>query len=214
MANHPVFSRNPTVRSGIAHESELLDRLFGILFRAINEIPASSEKQTSDALFRSRELIANASVKAAAISGALALPPGPLGWLTILPDLAAIWRVQAQMVADIGAVFGKKGKLTEESLIYCLFRHAAAQVVRDLVTRMGERVIVRRVSVRAAENLLESIGIRVIQRVVRGGLWRFLPVIGAIGVAGYAYYDTHQVGKTAIEFFTKDIEFKYEGVRK
>jgi hypothetical protein len=89
-----------------------------------------------------------------------------------------------------------------------LLRHAAAQVVRDLVTRMGERVIVRRVSVRATENLLGSIGIRVIQRGVRGGLCRFLPVIGAIGVAGYAYYDTNQVGKTAVDFFTKDIEFK------
>jgi uncharacterized protein (DUF697 family) len=208
MANDPVFTRNPTVRGGVAHESELLDKLFGVLFRVINQIPTSNEKQTSDAFFRARELIANASAKAAAISGALALPPGPLGWLTILPDLAAIWRVQAQMVADIGAVFGKKGKLTEESMIYCLFRHAAAQVMRDLVTRMGERVVVQRISVRAAENVLERIGIRVIQRVVRGGLWRFLPVIGAMGVAGYAYYDTHQVGKTAIEFFTKDIEFK------
>src|SRR5919106_4474755 len=211
MANYPVFSHNPIVRKGVAQERELLDKLFDVLFKVIREIPPSAERQRDDALVSARKLIANASFRAAAISGALALPPGPLGWLTILPDLAAIWRVQAQMVADIGAVFGKKGKLTEESLIYCLFRHAAAQVVRDLVTRMGERVIVRRVSVRAAENLLESIGIRVIQRVVHGGLWRFLPVIGAIGVAGYAYYDTHQVGKTAIEFFTKDIEFKYEG---
>src|ERR687892_1869194 len=206
MANHPVFSRNPTVRSGIAHEGELLDRLFGILFRAINEIPASSEKQTSDALFRSRELIANASVKAAAISGALALPPGPLGWLTILPDLAAIWRLQAQMVADIGTVFGKMGKLTEESMIYCLFRHAAAQAVRDLVTRMGARVIVQRVSLRVAENVLQRIGITLVQRVARRGLWRLLPAIGALAVAGSAYYDTEQVGHTAIEFFSKDIE--------
>jgi uncharacterized protein (DUF697 family) len=186
----------------------LLDKLFGVLFRVIHQIPTSNEKQARDALFRAREVIAKASATAAAISGALALPPGPLGWLTILPDLAAIWRVQAQMVADIGAVFGKQGKLTEESLIYCLFRHATAQVVRDLVTRMGERVVVQRLSVRAAENVLESIGIKVIQRVVRGGLWRVLPVLGAIGVAGYAYYDTQQVGKTAIEFFTKEIELK------
>jgi uncharacterized protein (DUF697 family) len=206
MANDPVFTRDAAVRRGAAQESELLDKLFDILLRIIHQIPTSNEKQASDALFRARELIANASVRAAAISGALALPPGPLGWLTILPDLAAIWRVQAQMVADIGAVFGKQGKLTEESLIYCLFRHATAQVVRDLVTRMGERVVVQRISVRAAENVLEGIGIKVIQRVVRGGLWRVLPVLGAIGVAGYAYYDTQQVGKTAIEFFTKDIE--------
>src|SRR5215813_1552657 len=153
-----MFSNNPLIRAGALQERELLDRLFRILFRVIHEIPPSAEKETSEALIRSRKLISEASFKAAAISGALALPSGPLGWLTILPDLAAIWRLQAQMVADIGAVFGKQGKLTEESLIYCLFRHATAQIMRDLVTRMGQRVVVQRGSLRAAENVLESIG--------------------------------------------------------
>jgi uncharacterized protein (DUF697 family) len=203
-----MFSQNPMIRSGALQERELLDKLFRILFKVIHEIPTSTEKETSEAVIRSRKLISEASFKAAAISGALALPAGPLGWLTILPDLAAIWRLQAQMVADIGAVFGKKGKLTEESVIYCLFRHAAAQVVRDLVTRMGERVVVQRASFRIAENVLERIGVRIVHRVARRGLWRLLPAIGALAVAGYAYYDTEQVGQTAMEFFSKDIEFE------
>jgi hypothetical protein len=203
-----MFNHNPLILRGVLQERELLDKLFGILFKVIHEIPTSTEKETSEALIRSRKLISGASFKAAAISGALALPSGPLGWLTILPDLAAIWRLQAQMVADIGGAFGKKGKLTEESMIYCLFRHATAQVVRDLVTRMAERVVVQRGSLRAAENVLESIGIKLVHRVARGGLWRLLPAIGALAVAGYAYYDTDQVGQTAIEFFRKDIELK------
>ena len=203
-----MFSDNPLIRRGALQERELLDRLFRILFRVIHEIPTSTEKETIEARVRSRKLISEASLKAAAISGALALPSGPLGWLTILPDLAAIWRLQAQMVADIGAVFGKNGKLTEESMIYCLFRHAAAQVVRDLVTRMGERVVVRHASLRMAESVLESIGVRLVHRVARAGLWRLLPAIGALAVAGYAYYDTEQVGQTAIEFFSKEIELK------
>ena len=203
-----MFSHNPLVLRGALQERELLDKLFRILFRVIHEIPTSTEKETIEARARSRKLISEASFRAAAISGALALPSGPLGWLTILPDLAAIWRLQAQMVADIGAVFGKQGKLTEESMIYCLFRHAAAQVVRDLVTRMGERVVVRHASLRMAENVLEGIGIRIVHRVARGGLWRLLPAVGALAVAGYAYYDTEQVGQTAIEFFSKDVELK------
>lgn len=203
-----MFSHNPMIFRGALQERELLDKLFRILLKVIYEIPTSAEKETSEALIRSRKLISEASFKAAAISGALALPPGPLGWFTILPDLAAIWRLQAQMVADIGAVFGKQGKLTEESLIYCLFRHATAQVMRDLVTRMGQRVVVQRGSLRAAENVLESIGIKLVHRVARGGLWRLLPAIGALAVAGYAYYDTEQVGQTAIEFFSKEIELK------
>lgn len=203
-----MFSHNPLILRGALQERELLDKLFRILFKVIHEIPTSSEKETSEALIRSRKLISEASFKAAAISGALALPSGPLGWFTILPDLAVIWRLQAQMVADIGGAFGKKGKLTEESMIYCLFRHATAQVVRDLVTRMGERVVVQGGSLRVAENVLERIGIKLVHRVARGGLWRLLPAIGALAVAGYAYYDTDQVGQTAIEFFSKDIELQ------
>lgn len=203
-----MFSYNPLILRGALQERELLDRLFHILFKVVHEIPTSTEKETTEALVRSRKLISEASFKAAAISGALALPAGPLGWLTILPDLAAIWRLQAQMVADIGAVFGKQGKLTEESMIYCLFRHATAQVMRDFVTRMGQRVVVQRGSLRAAENVLETIGIKLVHRVARGGLWRLLPAIGALAVAAYAYYDTEQVGQTAIEFFSKDIELK------
>jgi hypothetical protein len=208
MPNEPIYSHNPIIRKGAAQENELLEKLFGILFKVINEIPPSAERQSSDAALRARKLIAEASFRAAAISGALALPTGPLGWLTVLPDLAAIWRLQAQLVADIGAVFGKRGKLTEESMIYCLFRHAAAQAVRDLVTRMGERVIVQPVSLRVAENVMGRIGIKLVHRVARGGLWRLLPAVGALAVAGYAYYDTDQVGQTAVEFFSKDIEFK------
>ena len=112
-----MYSETPIVRRGALQERELLDKLFSILLKVIHEIPKSAEKGNDEALLRARKLISETSFKAAAISGALALPVGPLGWLTILPDLAAIWRRQAQMVADIGSLFGKKGKLTEESMI-------------------------------------------------------------------------------------------------
>jgi hypothetical protein len=201
------MSNESIIRKGAAQKIDLLEKLFTVLFKVINEVPSSVETQSSDALLHARKLTAEASFRAAAISGALALPTGPLGWLTILPDLAAIWRVQAQLVADIAAVFGKRGNLTQESIIYCLFRHAAAQAVRDLVTRMGERLVVQRVSVRVSRDVLGRIGVKLVYRVGRRRLWQFLPAIGALAVAGYAYYDTEQVGQTAIEFFSKDIEF-------
>jgi hypothetical protein len=208
MAKDVIFGQFPIVREGAAKENEMLDKLFRVLLKVVNDIPETREKQANHAVLRAREIVENASLRAAAISGSLALPSGPLAWLTIIPDLAAIWRLQAQMVADIGAVFGKRGKLTEESLMYCLFRHAAAQVVRDLVSRMGERVVVQRVSWRVAENVLQNIGVKLVHRVARGGLWRLLPLFGALAVAGYAYYDTDQVGATAIDFFSRDIELK------
>ncbi|SKA28820.1 hypothetical protein SAMN02745674_02933 [Lysobacter spongiicola DSM 21749] len=90
-------------------------------------------------------------------------------------------------------------------MIYCLFRHAAAQLMRDLVVRVGERVLVKRASLRVIQKIVEKIGYKILQRTVGKGISRWLPIAGAVGVAGYAYYDTNQVGKTSIEFFGSEI---------
>ena len=43
---------------------------------------------------------------------------------------------------------------------------------------------------------------KIAQRALGKGITRWLPVIGVVGVAGYAYYDTAQVGATALEMFS------------
>jgi hypothetical protein len=47
----------------------------------------------------------------------------------------------------------------------------------------------------------------VTQKVAGNGISRWLPIIGAIGVAGYVYYDTNGVAKAAMELFSGEIEF-------
>jgi hypothetical protein len=180
-------------------KDDLVDRLFESIKTIIAEIPASHEREVNHPELRGRELTKAASLKAATISGTLALPPGPLGIITILPDLVGIWRLQTKLVSDIAALFGMKASLTQETMLYCLFRHAAAQVIRDLVSRVGERIVVQRVSLRLIER---RIGIEMTHRIAGRSIVRFLPLIGALGVAGYAYYDTAQVGQTAIDFFS------------
>lgn len=182
-------------------KDDLVGRVFDSIEAIIAEIPASHEREDNHPELRGRELTKAAALKAATISGALALPPGPLGIITILPDLVGIWRLQAQLVSDIAAVYGVKASLTQETMLYCLFRHAAAQVIRDLVSRIGERIVIQRASVRLIER---RIGIEITRRIAGRGLVRLLPLIGALGVAGYAYYDTAQVGQTAIDFFSTE----------
>jgi uncharacterized protein (DUF697 family) len=128
----------------------------------------------------------------------LALPPGIFGMLTVLPDLVAIWRIQAQMVADIAGLYGREVELTRAHMVYCLFRHATSQLARDVVVRAGERLVFRQMSGGALRSVLSSVGMSITQRVAGTAASRWLPVIGAVAVAGYAYYDTLQVAKTAI----------------
>lgn len=147
----------------------------------------------------------SAASQAGAAAGALALPPGPLGMLTIVPDLIAVWRIQRQLVADIAAAYGKSAELHRETMMYCLFRHAAAQAVRDLVVRVGERLFMRRVSIVTIERSMRRVGVAASQRAVGRAVSRWLPIAGALGVGAYAFYDTLQVGRTAQELFESEL---------
>ena len=109
------------------------------------------------------------------------------------------------MVSDIAATYGKTATLTKEHMVYCLFKHTASQLLRDVVMRSGERFLVRPVSLRMMQSLVAKISITVGQRTIGKTVARYAPVIGAIGVGGYAYYDTNKVAKTAIELFSKEV---------
>ncbi|MEP6996367.1 MAG: hypothetical protein ABI900_01895, partial [Betaproteobacteria bacterium] len=94
--------------------------------------------------------------------------------------------------------YGREVELTRAHMVYCLFRHATSQLARDAVVRAGERLVIRQMSGGALRSVLSSVGMSVTQRVAGTAASRWLPVFGAAAVAGYAYYDTLQVAKTAI----------------
>jgi hypothetical protein len=165
-------------------------------------IPPAREHAQPQPEARARTIAANAARTAALTAGSLALPPGPLGWITILPEIVAVWRIQSQMIADIAGAYGKDAALDQEQMLYCLFRHSAAQAVRDLVVRVGERVLIRQASLRATQHIVSKVGLHVTQRSLSRGISRWLPVVGAVGVGAYAYFDTQKVAETAIELFT------------
>jgi hypothetical protein len=116
-----------------------------------------------------------------------------------------IWRLQRQLVADIAAIHGKTAYFTRETLLYCLFRHGAAHALRDLVVRAGERIFIRAASLHAVQAALQKIGLHVTERVASRAAARWIPVVGALGVGAYAYYDTLQVARTAQELFRSDL---------
>lgn len=172
----------------------------------VGQIP-KTESQKSDTPIQAAQACANAAAaKSALASGTLALPPGPLGLLTILPELAVVWRFQSQMIADIAAIYGKEASLTREQMLYCLFKHSASHIVRHLAIQVGERILVRRVSLRAFQTLAKKVGVRVTQRIIGRGISRWIPFVGALGVGAYAYYDTGQVATTAMNFFSRNID--------
>lgn len=170
----------------------------------LSRIPATHEPHGSSPVTRARAIAKAAALKTATVSGSLSLPPGPAGWLTIIPDLTMVWKIQSQMVADIAGAFGKVSYLGQEQMVYCLFRHAAAHTMRGLVVRAGERVLIEKAPAHAVTIALRKIGAPVARRIAGRGMSRWLPVVGAVGVAGYAYYDTMRVAATTIDLFRSE----------
>ena len=70
-------------------------------------VPSTDRHQEKTPGNVAREISRRAAAKAAVTAGSLAMPPGPLGWLTIAPELLAVWTIQAQMVSDLAGVYGK-----------------------------------------------------------------------------------------------------------
>ncbi len=166
----------------------------GILERIITDVPAPHTHGGA----ASAEGIAHAAARRAALlSGSLALPPGPLGMATVLPDLYMIWKIQRQMVADLFALHGRSAELTRTHMLYCLFRHAASHVVRDVAVRAGQRLVIQQMSTGALRSSLGALGLAITQRAAGNAAGRWVPVLGAAAVASYAYWDTLQVAKSA-----------------
>ena len=191
VSSRPSTEHLPVARDRAPREVE------GAIERAIADVPAPRTRAVVDP-DRQAELIAKTAARnAALLSGSLALPPGPFGMLTVLPDLFLIWKTQRQMVADIFALYGRSAELTRMHMLYCLFRHAASQVMRDFAVRTGQRIVVAQLSSGALKAVVAKVGVTVSKRVAGTAASRWVPLAGAAAVGAYAYWDTLQVARSA-----------------
>ena len=184
-----------------AREEKPGNRLSAAVLDLVSAIPEPHTGPSGSPAQRSAELTRAAARRAASISGGAALLPGPLGLLSLIPDIVGVWRVQAQMVADIAAAYGQTATLGKEQMLYCLFRHLLSHGVGDVVVRSGERFLVRRASLQVMQKLAQGVGIKMSQQLMRKTVARYAPLVGAAGIAGYAYFDTRKVARTAMELF-------------
>ena len=181
-------------------------RVAQAILDVIGNIPETDQRKSQNPRDQARHLASIAAGKAGLAAGGMASIPGPAGMLTVIPELLAVWRLQSQMVSDIAAVYGQKSKLTQEQMLYCLFKATAAKAVGELVVIIGQRVLIRRPALSVLQRVAQRVGIKVTQKLLGKGIARWLPIVGALGVGAFTYYETGQVAQTAIELFEKTIE--------
>lgn len=180
---------------------KLKDKMASILFDLLTDIPESIHGLNDNPDEKVKRLTQQAALKASTVSATLSIPAGITGIITSIPDIAAVWRIQAQLVSDIAACYGKLALLSREAMIWCLFRHSAASLLRDVAVRTGSRIVIQKLSVSALQKILQKIGLKVSQKMVGKIALRAIPAIGIIGNGAYTFYDTNEVGKTAAAYF-------------
>ena len=183
-------------------------RVAQAILDVIGNIPETDQRKSQNPRDQARHLASIAAGKAGLAAGGMASIPGPAGMLTVIPELLAVWRLQSQMVSDIAAVYGQKSKLTQEQMLYCLFKATAAKAVGELVVIIGQRVLIRRPALSVLQRVAQRVGIKVTQKLLGKGIARWLPIVGALGVGAFTYYETGQVAQTAIDLFEKPIEME------
>jgi hypothetical protein len=86
-------------------------------------------------------------------------------------------------------------------MLYCLFKHVSAQLFRDIAVRTGERLVVQSGGAQALQALVLQISGKLLGAAASKSASRWVPIVGAVGVGAYAYYDTVQVAKNAQRLF-------------
>lgn len=157
--------------------------------------------------FNPEEMIKNASNKAFAISSAAALVPGPAGWITILPELLAITKIQISLIADIADYYGMAPKVNSSTIIL-VFANELGLSVRGLAKKTGEKVIITVLSQKAVLAVSKRIGLKIGGKVTQRVLGRIVPFILAPIFGKFSKTMTERIGKEAIDLFSTGIEME------
>ena len=189
----------------IPSQNDVRQKVGDAILDLVLRVPPTAERALYQPEARAQAIGRAAARQASMLASTMALPPGFFGWLTVLPELVGVWKLQSQMVADIAGVYGKSASMDREQMVYCMFKHVSAQLFRDVVVRVGERFLIQRASSAVMQSVVQKLGVKVTQSVLGKGVSRFVPLLGAVGVGAYAYFDTRQVARTAMALFSSDI---------
>ena len=145
----------------------------------------------------------------AVISGGAGLVPGPLGMLAIVPEITVVIKNQIDMIYDIGAAYGYKDKLTPELLV-SLTAFALGSGSLGLLLIHGQKVLVKRASLRLVQKLVHLMAGKVSQRLLKSMVGKWIPIAGAVALAAWSKISTHFIANKAISVFQKEISFSDE----
>lgn len=159
-----------------------------------------------------RDMTDFASNKAFSVSFASGMMPGPFGMATILPELAAVTKIQMDLLYKIAKYHGKLDKVNRTLVLYVFGCALGVTAGRLLVQRVGSRLVIKALSTQAAQKIAAAVGARVGSSFVQKSAGRWVCLATAPVFAWLSKRMTETIGGHAEDLFRQEIEIeKIEG---
>jgi len=149
-----------------------------------------------------------ASNKAFSVSFASGMMPGPFGMATILPELAAVTKIQMDLLYKIAKYHGRLDQVNRTLVLYVFGCALGVTAGRLLGQRAGSRLIVKAFSTQAAQKIAAAIGARIGSSFVQRSAGRWICMATAPVFALLSKRMTEKIGGYAEDLFRQDIEIE------
>lgn len=183
-----------------------LDSISNRILEAFSEPVKPTLIEPEPAVLKS--YVQRTALKTASVSAALSVPGGIAGFVSMLPEIAAIWRLQAQMVGSIAYSYGYEKVHSREQMIWCMFMQFGYGVMSKYVFERGGVYVIRQMNSQALQGAVQAIGLKMIKHQGGKAASRIIPVAGSLASGALSYRDTQRVGKNALRLYSSGIELE------
>jgi uncharacterized protein (DUF697 family) len=167
-----------------------------------------SYKEDGEAFESTEGMIDDAARRAFKISTALGLVPGPLGMATILPEVAALTRLQINLIYRIGKHYGKQEKVNKELVLLILGNAMGIAAGEALLRKAGTTLVVRSVNTGIIRALARKIGARMVDSALEKAVARWIPMVSAPLFGYFSRSLTKKIGREAVRLFSHEVEIE------
>jgi len=155
-----------------------------------------------------KNIINSCSNTNGSISGISGMIPGIAGLFAILPELKLTIGNQIIMIYDIGVAHGKEEQLSKEMVLSLAMQSGAGSAGINALTRQGEKILIKKASVKVFQQLAKALGVKLSAAVVKSAVAKFVPVLGGIAIGIWVKYTTNEIGEYSAVVLSKDFQIQ------
>lgn len=147
------------------------------------------------------EMIQDAAKTAFRISTAAGIVPGVFGMAAIVPEVAAITRLQILLVHRIAAYYRKPEIVTQQLILFIFANVLGVAAGKSFVIKAGKTLALRAVSGDIAKRLAQKVGTELLSKAAGKSILRWVPVVTAPVFGLFSRSMTVKIGREADRLF-------------